>query len=272
MIFGIGQKKPKLHIFIDGSWLLKACKGDLRSKCADAPSIFDLSFDKLQHCLLEYVKIKTDNNTIQVGDLHMVMSVFNMPAKPNFLAGKYTDRFGKEHTVEQWQVTRTINAIVERQNFIQKALDSGFSDGDILRSDLKRWSVNSYINGKLREKQADTKLAALMTKYAITRKNDYLAIISGDADMLPAITIALESTKKVILATTHHDTKNQNSSSLFADVEFSIPPLHLNNIAGDIMQGVHIYRCADCQLFYDAGRVIEEQKEQPRCAACKTKK
>lgn len=74
-----------------------------------------------------------------------------------------------------------------RNKFAQPALDGGFSDVAIFRPNLKPWMIHKLKEHRFQEKQVDTTVVALMVRAAILQPNDFHAIVTGDADILPAI-------------------------------------------------------------------------------------
>ena len=85
--------------------------------------------------------------------------------------------------------------------------------------------------GSYREKQVDSTVVALLVKSAITHPQDYHALVTGDADMIPAITTAFpEYTKNILVVSTHPDEldpKHRQSSFSYLDFSFDLPPFFL---------------------------------------------
>jgi hypothetical protein len=124
------------------------------------------------------------------------------------------------------------------------------------------------------EKQVDTTVVALLVRSAITRPNDYHTVITGDSDILPAVSTAYpEFTKNVFVTTTHPDELNarhrQTAFSLI-DFSFTIPPFYMQNKenAEQILRGNYIHRCEECGKVFSTERQIPP-RQRPRCVNCR---
>lgn len=115
----------------------------------------------------------------------------------------------------------------------------------------------------------------MLVRSAITRPDDFHTVITGDSDILPAVSTAYpQFTENVFVTTTHPDELNarhrQTAYSLI-DFKFDIPPFYMQNKenAEQLLKGDHVYRCQEC------GKVFSQQKpiphrERPRCWNCRS--
>jgi uncharacterized LabA/DUF88 family protein len=234
-----------LNIFIDGSWLFKACGRDgVLSNQTDYPdSSFRIDFSKLITLIGKHVRTRTDKK-IRKGDFYMITSIFDIPDNFNEWPDKYQN-ITAEH------VNSLKMNISTREKFVEKAINAGFKEGEdfIYRVNMKPYMVNKVIEGKYQEKQVDSTVVALLVKYAITRPSDYHVVVSGDADMIPAIKIAYpEFTSNVTFATIHpdqYDHRRNNSSVRISDLELDISPVYLDACVDSILQGDFVYKCSN---------------------------
>lgn len=120
------------------------------------------------------------------------------------------------------------------------------------------------------EKQVDTSVVALLVRSAITRGEDYHALVTGDVDTLPAIRVAYpEFTRNVFVATTHPDELNpRHRQTAFAlvDFTFAVPPFYMQNRdnAVRLIEGAHAYRCEECGSVFTPAAPVPV-RSRPRC-------
>lgn len=258
----------KLHIFIDGSWLIKVCapKGVLAQKMYD-PKQFKLDFGKLKNTIFEHVHAKEPECT-ELGDCYFVTSIFDIPADIATWKGKVVGKTPLSETA----INKTVWNVNMRKDYAQRALNSGYAKSGIITVALKEWMIPKLGGGQYQEKQVDTTVVALFVKYAITMKDDFFVVLAGDSDILPAINIAYpEFTNRLCLVTTHPDqldaTHRQTSFSFLAHT-YSIDPIYLHDCVDKIVEGNNVYVCANCHKIFMAPHQLTKFN-RPYCPACK---
>jgi len=259
----------KVHIFIDGSWLYKVCvAGDVLARDLVYPRFFKLDFAKLQQLILQHLSSVNPDCT-EIGDCYNVTSIFNIPADFDNWVGR--PMTGGKY-INQGNINRTKDEVAKRESFANDAITAGFNSDTILRVNLKEWMVDRLIEGRFQEKQVDTTVVAMLVKYAITKHDDYFAVIAGDADILPAINIAYpEFTKNVCLVTTHPDemdASRRQTSFSYTQYAFSISPLYLQQHVKEVMSGNNVYQCVNCRKLFSTNNPISAHL-QPHCKKCR---
>lgn len=262
---------PKLHIFIDGSWLIKVCapRGVLAQKMYD-PKQFVLDFNKLKECIFKYVR-QTETECTEIGDCYFITSIFDIPSDVDQWVGKTV----QNSIITKEQIDRTKWNIKMRSTYAERAKSAGYVANGIIKVPLKEWMIPKLVNGKYQEKQVDTTVVALFVKYAITQRNDYFAILAGDSDILPAINIAYpEFTSRLCLVTTHPDqldSTHRQTSFSFLQHEYSVGPIYLHDHVDEIIEGANVYKCSNCNKIYISQRAIS-QFNLPYCPSCRRKR
>lgn len=255
----------KLNVFIDGSWLYKACGPGhvLASKTENIDHGVRVDFSRLDMVLHDHAKAH-DPNCTELGERYLSTSVFSLP--PDF------DNWPEEYdTILPAHIEQTKRGIHARNRFVDSALAAGYSDQGVYRPFIKSWIVKKLIEKRYQEKQVDTTVVALLVRAAIVSPNDYHCVITGDSDILPAIRIAYpEYSKNVFLATTHPDelkAEHRQTAYSLNNFDFRIPPLYLQDSVLEIMQGENVYECAHCRKVFSRPRAIPT-KARPCCAVC----
>lgn len=237
-----------LNVFIDGSWLFKACAPEraLANRMEFPDRVFPLDFNKLKNLLLTHAQ-KSDSECKSFGDLLFSTSIFSLPDD--------LDKWPEERDdVSQVDIDNVRRSAHAREKFTDKALDAGFSDSAIFHPRLKGWMLQKLRDNRFQEKQVDTTVVALLVKAAITKPDDVHAIITGDSDILPAIRVAYpEYSKNVFVATIHPDqllAENRQTAFALADMDYTIDPLFLDQNVQNILHGENIYLCSHCNKAF----------------------
>jgi hypothetical protein len=254
----------QLDIFIDGTWLLNQCAagGSLANATANPDQRFPFDFAKLNAALLEHVR--ANKHTCDgVGDCYISTSIFSLPADFDLWPSQFED-------ITTDQIEKTRNAVARREALVRSAVEVGYRQDAVYRPPIRAWIIRALAEQKYRERQVDTSVVALLVRSAITKTGDFHAVITGDADMLPAVRVAYpEFTRNVFVATTHPDEMNprhrQTAFSL-VDFQFDIPPFFMQNKenAVRLMTGAHVYRCEECGLIFALPRPVPTS-QRPRC-------
>lgn len=253
----------KLNIFVDGSWLFKVCKaGSALSKgTANSAYPFPFDFSGFVAALVEHVKKETTITNIQSGKLVFCTSIFDLPSdfdewpqhNPAILPGK---------------VELTKRVVHAKSEFCKKANSAGFSDEAEFHVKMKPWIMAALDTDSYQEKQVDTTLVALLVKSAFDSPNDFHAIVSGDADMLPALRVAYPGyTKNVLVATTHPDeldAEHKLSSYSYLDYKCDIEPFYFQLNLESVMEGAFKHRCNECHKLFSTLKAIP-RGSLPRC-------
>lgn len=264
----------KLHVFIDGSWLYKVVKGQVFDRFVESPDTFEIDFIKLNSLLLNHVR-KYRVNCNEIGECHFVTSIFKLPPDFDAWVGKKIQLNQSSMIVQQSNINETRRNVKSREDFAHSALEAGYDPKDILRVGFQEWMLLCLIDKQLRyqEKQVDTTLVALLMKSVFQNKDDCFALVAGDADILPAISIAFpEYTKSIFPVLTSLDERNgrnKQTSYKYFDFNFEIDTLILQNNVHDIMKG-NVHRCTECHKLFTTQNVqlddkIKSGKMLPRC-------
>lgn len=259
----------KLNIFIDGTWLFRACGPAkvLAGKTERPNSSFSLNFAKLDQALLQHVN-QYHKNCEGFRDRYIATSVFEIPDDFESWSDYYDD-------VTQEQITKVKRGSFARDTFANKAIAAGYSSNAIFRPKMKLYILKNLQEQRYQEKQVDATVVALLVRSAIEHPKDFHAIITGDSDILPAIRVAYpEYTKNVVIVSTHPDELNaehrQTSFSL-SNFDFDIPPFYLQDYADKIIHGDNVYRCAECNKVFMRSNQIPT-KSRPYCVNCYPKR
>lgn len=267
----------KLNIFIDGSWLFKVQDGVLKGKRIrserDKPVFVD--FTKLSNLILSHIQNHGFPYCKEYGERHCCISVLTCPANIDTWEGKKIcdlNRYQKNnhYVITKENLEKVKKNCYVRDNFARSAVSAGFEANSIIRPELKPWMIENLARGRFQEKQVDTTVVALLVKSAITKRDDVHAIVTGDADILPAIKIAYpEYSKNILVVTTHPDelkAEHRQTSFTYQEEEFEIPALYIQDHVKDIILG-DILECANCHGLYEPTRPINT-KRRNYCRDC----
>lgn len=259
----------RLHIFVDGSWLFKACAPEraLANKLEYNDRAFRLDFQKLQDCLLHHIREK-DPRCDEFGQRIFASSIFEIPDSVDNWAEEHDDVYPND-------IENIRHSVSARQKFADSALESGFSDDALFRPRLRPWMLEKLRTRRYQEKQVDAAVVALLVRSAITNGNDYHAIITGDADILPAIKVAYpQYSENVFIATTHPDqlqAESRQTAFSLADFNYSIQPFYLEQNALWLLSGEHVYECGHCRRVFGRPNPIPD-RALPCCHPCHLKR
>ncbi|MBS4699369.1 NYN domain-containing protein [Aeromonas media] len=260
----------KLNIFIDGSWLFKACAPEraLSSKLEFPERRFKIDFKKLINAMLEHADENTKGGCKEFGGLYFATSIFELPED--------LDEWPDEHeNISTGNIEHVKNTTRMREMFTNTAIEAGFLSDAIFRPRLKGWMIENLKNNKFQEKQVDAIVVALLVKHAITQPEDVHAIITGDTDILPAIKVAYpQYSNNVFVATTHPDqlkSESRQTSYALTDFNYSISPFFLERKADKILEGENVYTCSHCNKIFSRAVPIPA-KGQPCCKPCHQKR
>lgn len=254
-----------INVFVDGSWLFKACAAEraLAYQTEWPERAFRLDFVRFDRALLDHAQARRPACDT-VGDRFIATSIFSLP-------DEFDDWPSEFDNVTADDVARTRSGVDARERFVTSAIEAGYSDSAVYRPRMKGWILERLRTGRYQEKQVDATVVALLVRYAITRPDDVHVVVTGDADVLPAIKVAYpEYSRNVVVATTHPDElaaeRRQTAFSL-ANFEFDIEPFFLQDHTASIMQGDHVYTCAHCHKVFSRPRPIPA-RARPCCVPC----
>jgi hypothetical protein len=259
------RQMSKLHIFIDGSWLFKACAGEraLAMRMEESGHNFQIDFARLSEAILAHGR-EIDPTLTELGHQVLSTSIFTFPDDVD----DWPSEGGGILASDLESIRQNSNA---RDRFAKKALDAGYDDTAIFRPFLKRWMVEALRDRRFQEKQVDTTIVALLVRSAITNPQDFHAIITGDSDILPAIRVAYpEFSTNVFVVTTHPDQllpEARQASFSLAEFSTRVPHYFLDQHVQDIVAGSHIYKCGHCSKVFVRQRPIP-RTALPCCAPC----
>jgi len=252
----------KIHIFIDGTWLFKVCGADAAlSYTTSSPGYpFSIDWNKFDFAIRQHVDQEA-NISLELGDRILSTSIFTLPDDFD----NWSNRFSE---ITKEQIKKTKQVVFAKNRFAQAAVDSGYAEVAIFRPEIKSWIIPKLADGSYQEKQVDTTVVALLVKSAITQPKDYHPVITGDADMIPAIKVAYpEYTKNVLIVSTHPDELDSNrrqSSFSYFDFSFELQPFFLQANADKIIAGDHVHRCVECGKVFTTKNELRSNR-QPRC-------
>lgn len=260
---------PKLNVFIDGSWLFKACAPEraLAYRLEYPDRTFHLDFSKLASSLLEHARSAIPECS-DLGEMYFSTSIFSLPDDLDEWANERDD-------VSAADIENVRKSTYARERFSEKAIQAKFSDKAIFRPRLKGWMLERLRDHRFQEKQVDATVVALLVKFAITQPEDVHVIVTGDADVLPAIRVAYpEYSKNVFVATTHPDqlkVESRQTSFALADFDYTIAPFFLEQNAAKILQGENVYSCGHCGKIFSRPKAIPKQA-LACCSPCHQKR
>jgi len=259
----------KLNLYIDGSWLFKACAPEraLASRLEFPDRALRLNFSNLVGLLLRHVR-EHGGACDTAGDAYLVTSIFRIPDDVDQWAEERDD-------VTTADIENVRHSVAAREAFVASALRSGFREDGVYRPHLKGWMIQRLRERRFQEKQVDTTVVALLVSAAITRPQDYHVIVTGDADVLPAIKVAYPAySQNVFVATTHPDqlrAEARQTSFALADFEYRIPPVFLDEHVRDLVEGAHVYVCGHCGKVFARSLPIPLEAK-PCCKPCHDKR
>jgi hypothetical protein len=257
-----------VNVFIDGSWLFKACAPEkaLAGRMEWPQRIFPLDFAKLDSALLAHAQAHARCDAL--GDRYICTSIFALPEDFDQWPNDFPD-------VTADDINRTRAGTVARNRFIESATMAGYSDRAVYRPMMKGWILGKLRTGRYQEKQVDATVVALLVRSAITRPEDVHVVITGDADVLPAIKVAYpEYSRNVFIATTHPDeltAERRQTAFTLSNFDFEIPPYYLQDHAESLMSGEHVYLCAHCNRVFSRPRPIPF-RARPCCSPCNARR
>jgi hypothetical protein len=199
--------------------------------------------------------------------LSLCTSIFTLPADFDEWPKRYAG-------ITSQQIDKTKRAVFAREQLVREAVDGGYSQDAVYRPSIREYILRKLVKGEYQEKQVDTTVVALLVRSAVTRPDDFHTVITGDADILPAVTIAYpQFTRNVFVTTTHPDelrAEHRQTAFSLIDFKFDIPPFYMQNKenAEQIIRGDHVHRCQECgKVFTTANRIPSRQR--PRCIHCR---
>ena len=258
------QPVAALNIFIDGTWLLVQCAaGQSLANATEHPDQrFPLDFAKLNGELIRHVAAN-GGACDRTGETCIATSIFALPDDFDDWPNRFED-------ITADHIERTKRAVFAREAFVADAVKAGYSTEAVFRPKIRDYILRRLEEKRYQEKQVDTSVVALLVRSAITRPGDYHALITGDADILPAVKVAYpQFTQNVFVTTTHPDELNprhrQTAFSLI-DFGFQIPPyyMQMKENAEKVIAGEHVHRCEECGRVFVLGGPLPRNR-RPRC-------
>lgn len=234
------------------------------ANATDEPnSRFPFDFTKLNAALLAHVN-SHGAACDGIGEAQISTSIFALPEDFDNWPDQYDDILPES-------VQKVRNAVRAREAFVANAEAAGYRLDAVYHPPVRDHIIRRLVARKYQEKQVDASVVALLVRSAITHGDDYHAVITGDADILPAIRVAYpEFTKNVFVCTTHPDELNpRHRQTAFAlvDFEFQVPPFYMQNRdnAVKLIAGNHAHRCEECGAVFATANPIPA-RSRPRCA------
>ena len=259
----------KLHLFIDGSWLFRACGAEKALAAATEwpDHAFRLDFTKLNQALLQHATHRVPECR-ELGEQYLSTSVFNLP-------DEFDSWPDQHHDINAQDVVSIRKSVSARDIFAKRAVAAGYHPDAIFHPRFKPWMVEKLRNRQFQEKQVDATVVALLVRSAILYPDDVHVVITGDADILPALKLAYpQYSRNLFIATTHPDEllaeRRQTSFSL-QSFDFVIAPFYLQDNAEQLLQGEFVSRCAHCHKAFARPKPIPPGR-RPCCKPCNDKR
>lgn len=256
----------KLNVYIDGSWLFKACapRGVLAAHMEYSDQAVLIDFAQLDMILLDHAKAH-DPDCTELGERYIGMSIFTLPFD-------FTGWPAQHGGINRDHVEQTKRVVFARNRFINSTTDAGYRYCSVGRQLLTPWILRLLIddNQHYHEKEVDGTLIALLVEAATETPSDQQCVITGDADFLAAVRATRrERDRNVILATTRPDeAKAEHRQSSFAlnNFGFRIPPIYLQDNLLEIVRGSYASECCQCRRVFSRSYPIPNYL--PRCGPC----
>ncbi len=258
----------EFNVYIDGTWLFNQCAPSRifanRMELPQAQERFPLDFSRLLNLLAEELTERLGGNGVRrtvptTGSLFFYMAIFDIPPDPD-------PAWGDIETIRRGSVAR--------RQFAGEAIAAGFSPDGVFTVQLRGWIVNKVRERRYQEKMVDTSLVGRLVERAIAGDRELLhVVISGDIDILPAITTVVpDYTERVVLAITHpdaYDRAEAQTSFGLNEFRFEYEPIYLERDIGQLLPDYH-YRCSNrnCQRDFVRERPIPSG-ENPFCRSCR---
>ncbi|HWO98308.1 MAG TPA: hypothetical protein VNM45_18640 [Bacillus sp. (in: firmicutes)] len=244
----------KIHIYIDGTWLFNQC-GKERSLSQYVESeYFYIDFSKLDNEIKRIIESQSGISIETGGGRWYYTSII-----------KGIPSFDEDGNSLEWMQNRSYSM----EQTVKAAERAGYDITGVFEVPYKYW-MPKQIQAKLfQEKMVDTSLVARMVLSAVQNKDDFHVLISGDLDMMPAISLVVpEYLEKVVLFCTdpaQWDPNLQQTSKRLTDYSFKYGPFYLDEIVGQIMQG-HVYQCKHprCGIYFSRINPIPKN-QKPYC-------
>nr|MBI3613781.1 hypothetical protein [Nitrospirota bacterium] len=254
-----------LNVFIDGSWLFRACgaEGVLSSKTELPDSRFRIDFAKLDQALLRHVQAH-DATCCELRERYLATSIFHLPATLESWPRENAD-------ITPSDIDKIQKNVRARRAFADLAIAAGYRPDVVYTPELKLYILRKLKKKLYHEKQVDTAVVALLVRSALLNPSDCHVLITGDADILPAIQVAYpEYSHNVFIATTHPDelrAEHRQTAWSLHNFNFEIEPFYLQDHIANIMQGENVYTCAHCHKVFTRPVQIPA-KARPCCNPC----
>ncbi len=228
------------NAYIDGSWLFRQCgpNGLLANQTEYPENVFRLDFGRLLSVFGGHLSRSLGGEVADPAELFLYTAIFVIPSEPDPKWGDISFIESNSHT---------------RRMFADSAVAAGFHDEGIFDVPLRGWIVEKLRDRRYQEKMVDTSVVARIVEQSIRYPDRLHVLVSGDTDMVPAIsTVVPEYTETIVLATTHPDQYNPldaQSSFRLNSFDFRVPPLYLERHTMELAQGDFVYRCSNpsCQ-------------------------
>lgn len=261
-------KKPaRLNIVIDGS---QRSKMGLVPSATAAQQNHDIGvdFEALDALLLKHL-FEHAGTRAELGERHLVASVFVPP--PDFDTWPDKDRalFERQHTKRNIEV---------QNQFVQSALAAGYSGDAVYRIPFRNWMLRS---STYHEDHVATAVSALLAGSMTRSPDDYHCVLTGNADILAAVTVACpQSLETLFIAASGREVLfDRRHRTMFspADFDFRIPPFflvdHISILVrkGSVVGGNYVYGCTRCHEKFTRHRPIPA-KAPLLCASCSFKR
>lgn len=222
----------KLHVYIDGTWLYNQCGRERTLTQYVESDYFFVDFAKLNAKLVKYIQEQSGVIVQPGGGLWYYTSIIrNIP--DNDFDGNSLERLKKSSYA--------------KEQTVKTAQSAGYDVSGVFEVPFQHWMPKQIGAGLFQEKMVDTSLVARMVLSSVQNPDDFHILVSGDLDMMPAISLVVPKyLERVILFTTNPnqwDPNMQQTSKRLTDYDFSYGPLYFDDVIKDIVLGKYVYTC-----------------------------
>jgi hypothetical protein len=246
----------RIHVYIDGTWLFNQCGKDRTLSQYVESDYFFIDFNKLNSVIEKYI-FQSSGIQPQPGGQHWYYTsiITNIP----------------DHDIDGNSLDWLKSLSYSKEQTVLAARRAGYDTSGVFEVPFKHWMPKQIERKLFQEKMVDTSLVARMVLSSIQYPQDFHVVVTGDLDMIPAISLVVpQYLEKVVLFTTdprQWDPNMQQTSKKLTDYNFKYGPFYLDNMVSEIFQGNFVYTCdhPTCSIVF-ARRNEIPVGEKPYCS------
>ncbi|BCG56761.1 hypothetical protein [Paenibacillus sp. URB8-2] len=241
----------KIHIYIDGTWLFNQCGRDRTLSQYVESENFYIDFIRLDQAIKDKIELLSGTKVESGGGRWYYTSIIKGIPENDVDGSSLEWMRNRSHAIEQT---------------VKSAEIAGYDITGAFEVPFKFWMPKQIQSKLFQEKMVDTSVVARMVLSSTQYQDDFHVLISGDLDMMPAISLVVpEYLDKVVLCCTdpaQWDPNLQQTSKRLTDYSFQYGPIYMDEMVGEIMQG-HVYQCQHpkCGIFFSRSRPIPKSQK-----------